>query len=144
MHSVQFEASFKMGRKDGKKKRKVRSKLERKDGKKKRKDSFEKNDDQMTDFDAAYEALVKESCEHLYHQSQKLPEFTVGGDGKKTPSSLFVLSCEAVRKDVLLKRFSKWFQTPKQDREQEWFEETADIMEMTEEDIKKKLAEIPV
>lgn len=138
-----------MVKKDGKKKRKVCSKLERMDGKKRRKASFEKNNagqetETIQDVEAAYQALLKESCEDLYNQSHKLPEFTVGGDGKTTPSSLFVLSCEAVRKDVLLKRFSKWFQTPKQDREDDWFDETADIMEMTADDIKKKLAEIPV
>jgi len=88
-------------------------------------------------------AKLNELTEDMYEFREIIPTERVNPDGKKSPASLFNLSCEAYRKE----RFFYCFQ--KANLESKWtpangqmFSDAMKMLLMTPEDVKTKLAGI--
>lgn len=96
---------------------------------------------------AEYLVKLDEVAESMYNLSEKLPTHTVDGDGKKTTSSLLLLSCEAARKEHLKNMIRKYYLNPKWITvldNADWLHDLQEVMFMTADEVKMKLAGIPV
>lgn len=96
---------------------------------------------------AEYLEKLDEVAESMYNLSEKLPTHTVDVDGKKTTSSLLLLACEAARKERLKSMILKYYLNPKWITvldNPDWLHDLQEVMSMTADEVKVKLAGLPV